>query len=65
MDRPTLADAQRAVEAALTVAQAAARKGCSATIVQRAVQRGELPAVWLGRQLYLEPGDVDRWAGRT
>jgi excisionase family DNA binding protein len=63
VDRPTLADAARAANHALTVAQAAARAGCSATMVQRAVQHGELPATWLGRMLFFEPTHIDQWVG--
>jgi excisionase family DNA binding protein len=46
----------------LTVAAAAAHVGKSATTVQRAIQRGELPAKRLGHQLFVKVADVDRWA---
>jgi excisionase family DNA binding protein len=49
------------LDGVLTVAMAAAQAGCSATLVQRAVQRGELPATRIGRQLFIRPADLDRW----
>jgi excisionase family DNA binding protein len=50
------------LDGVLTVAMAAARAGCSATVVQRAIQRGELAATRVGNQLFIRPTDVDRWA---
>jgi excisionase family DNA binding protein len=50
------------LDGVLTVAGAAARVGKSATTVQRAIQRRELPAERLGGQLFVKPADVDRWA---
>ena len=50
------------IHAALTVAMAAARAGCSATVVQRAIQRGDLAATRIGHQLFIEAVELDRWA---
>jgi excisionase family DNA binding protein len=51
------------LDGVLTVAMAAAQAGCSATVVQRAIQAGQLPATRVGQQLFVKPADVDRWAG--
>jgi excisionase family DNA binding protein len=50
------------LDGVLTVAMAAAQAGCSATLVQRAIQRGDLAATRVGQQLFIKPADVDRWA---
>jgi excisionase family DNA binding protein len=50
------------LDGVLTVAGAAARHSMSATTVQRAIARGELPAVRVGAQLFVRPADADRWA---
>jgi excisionase family DNA binding protein len=50
------------LDGVLTVAMAAARAGCSATVVQRAIQRGEMAATRIGRQLFIRPAELDRWA---
>jgi excisionase family DNA binding protein len=46
----------------LTVAMAAAQSDCSATVVQKAIARGDLAATRVGQQLFIKPADVDRWA---
>lgn len=61
MDHPTLARLAVQVEQNLTVAQAAARVGCSAATIQRAVLRSELRGVRIGRDVWIVPGEVDRW----
>jgi excisionase family DNA binding protein len=54
------------LDGVLTVAMAAARAGCSATVVQRAIQRGQLAATRIGHQLFIEAAELDRWvAGRN
>ena len=50
------------IQAALTVAMAAAQAGCSATVIQRAIQRGEMTATRIGHQLFIEAAELDRWA---
>jgi excisionase family DNA binding protein len=50
------------LDGVLTVAGAAARHGMSSTTVQKAIARGELPAVRVGAQLFVKPADLDRWA---
>ena len=50
------------LDGVLTVAMAAARAGCSATVVQRAIQAGQLPARRIGRQLFIQAAQLDRWA---
>lgn len=49
------------LDGVLTVAMVAAQAGCSATIVQRAIQRGELAATRVGNQLFIQATDADRW----
>jgi excisionase family DNA binding protein len=51
------------LDGVLTVAMAAARAGCSATVVQRAIQRGEMAATRIGHQLFIDAGGVEGWAG--
>jgi excisionase family DNA binding protein len=51
------------LDGVLTVAMAAARAGCSATVVQRAIQRGEMAATRIGHQLFIDAVELDRWAG--
>jgi excisionase family DNA binding protein len=62
VEASTLAKLAAQVEQNLTVAQAAAVVGCSAATVQRAVLRGDLPGVRIGRDVWLEPAAVTRWA---
>jgi excisionase family DNA binding protein len=50
------------LQGVLTVAGTAARHGTSSTTVQRAIARGELPAVRVGAQLFVKADDADRWA---
>jgi excisionase family DNA binding protein len=51
------------LDGVLTVAMAAARAGCSATVVQRAIQRGEMATTRTGHQLFIDAVDLTRWAG--
>jgi excisionase family DNA binding protein len=50
------------LQGVLTVAGAAARHDTSSTTVQKAIARGELPAVRVGAQLFVKAADADRWA---
>jgi excisionase family DNA binding protein len=50
------------LQGVLTVAGAAARHDISSTTVQKAIARGELPAVRVGAQLFFKAADADRWA---
>ena len=50
------------LDGVLTVAMAAAQAGCSATVVQRAIQRGELAATRIGHQLFIDAAELNRWA---
>jgi excisionase family DNA binding protein len=51
------------LDGVLTVAMAAARAGCSATVVQRAIQRGEMAATRIGHQLFIDAGGREGWVG--
>jgi len=46
----------------LTVTGTAARHSTSATTVQKAIGRGELPAERVGHQWLVKATDSDRWA---
>lgn len=49
----------------LSTAEAAGRLGVSDRQVRRLVQRGELPATWIGGRLVLDSADVDRRIARA
>lgn len=46
---------------ALTAPQVAARLQLSRALVYALIQRGELPAVHIGRSVRVLPDDLDRW----
>ena len=45
----------------VTVAMAAAQANCSASLVQKAIRNGQLPATRVGRSLLIDAAEVDRW----
>jgi excisionase family DNA binding protein len=51
--------------ALLTCAQAAARAGCCAETIRRAVRSGALPAGSVGRCPRIAAADLDRWVDRS
>jgi excisionase family DNA binding protein len=50
------------LDGVLTVTGAAAQHGTSATTVQKAIGRGELPAERVGHQWFVKAADAERWA---
>jgi len=48
-----------------TIEQIAAGKQCSASTVREAIRRGELPAVRVGRRIFIEERAAEAWRRPT